>query len=168
VDKSVILLFVLVLALRGAAGAAVVTSPAEAAVTVVASASIGSDGTIIAQDGSRVSSVFVASDGLYELALSSATFTKPANYVANVQSVEVPAFANAVSSGAPHFLYVATWKSGKPTPEDFDLICEGDGPKPAPRKIGSPPSLPWHCLRAQPLLISMLPGARRRPLFRNS
>ena len=60
--------------MEGAAGAAVVTSPSDAAVTVVASAFIGSDGTIIAQDGSWVSSVFVASAGLYELTLNSATF----------------------------------------------------------------------------------------------
>jgi hypothetical protein len=65
--------------------------------------------------------------------LNSATFANRPNCVANVQSIEVPAFANAVNSGAPNFLYVATWKSGKPTAEDFDLICEGDGPKPAPR-----------------------------------
>jgi hypothetical protein len=38
--------------LRGAAAAAAVTSPSEAAVTVVASAFIRSDGTILAQDGS--------------------------------------------------------------------------------------------------------------------
>jgi len=115
--------------------------PLDAAVTVVASAFIGSDGAIIAQDGSWVSSVFVASDGLYELTLNSATFANRPNCVANVQSIEVPAFANAVSSGAPNFLYLATWKSGTPTSENFDLICEGDGPKPAPR-IGKPPSSP--------------------------
>jgi hypothetical protein len=46
-----------------------------------------------------------------------------------------------VSSGAPNFLYVATWQSGTPTPENFDLICVGDGPKPAPR-IGKPLPLP--------------------------
>jgi hypothetical protein len=133
VNKTVILLLVLVLALRGAAAAAVVTSPSDAAVTVVASASIGSDGTIVAQDGSWVSSVFEAADGLYELTLNSATFTKPPNCVANVQTVGVPAYANVVPSAAPDFLYVWTWKKGIQTPEPFDLICEGDGPKPAPR-----------------------------------
>jgi hypothetical protein len=51
VNKTVIPLLGLVLALPGAAAAAVVTSPSDAAVTVVASAFIGSDGTIIAQDG---------------------------------------------------------------------------------------------------------------------
>ena len=132
-NRTVVFVLGLVLALSGAATAAVVTSPSDAAVTVVASAFIGSDGTIIAQDGSWVSSVFVAGVGLYELTLNSATFTNRPNCVANVQSVEVPAFANAVSSGAPDFLYVATWKSKTPTPENFDLICEGDGPKPAPR-----------------------------------
>jgi hypothetical protein len=60
VNKTVIPLLGLVLALPGAAAAAVVTSPSDAAVTVVASAFIGSDGTIIAQDGTWVSSVFVA------------------------------------------------------------------------------------------------------------
>jgi hypothetical protein len=141
VNKTVTLLLGLVVVLRGAAVAAVVTSPSDAAVTVVASAFIGSDGTIIAQDGSWVSSVFVAADGLYELTLNSTTFANRPNCVANVQSVEVPAFANAVSSGAPNFLYVATWQKETPTPENFDLICEGDGPKPAPR-IGKAPPLP--------------------------
>ena len=131
-NKTVILLLGLVLALRGAAAAAVVTSPSDAAVSVVASASIGSDGTILAQDGSRVSSVFEAADGLYELMLNSATFTKPPNCVANVEPVGVPAYANLVPSAAPDFLYVWTWKKGIQTPEPFDLICEGDGPKPAP------------------------------------
>ena len=119
--------------MSGAATAAVVTSPSDAAVTVVASAFIGSDGTIIAQDGSWVSSVFEASDGFYELTLNSATFANRPNCVANVQNVEVPAFANAVSTGASNFLYVVTWHAGTQTPENFDLICEGDGPKPAPR-----------------------------------
>jgi hypothetical protein len=141
VNKTVIPLLGLVLALPSAAAAAVVTSPSDAAVTVVASAFIGSDGTIIAQDGSWVSSVFEATDGLYELTLNSTTFVNRPNCVANVQSIEVPAFANAVSSGAPNFLYVATWQSGTPTPENFDLICVGDGPKPAPR-IGKPLPLP--------------------------
>jgi hypothetical protein len=108
---------------------------------VVASAFIGSEGTIIAQDGSLVYSVFEVTDGLYELTLNSTTFVNRPNCVANVQSFEVPAFANAVSSGAPNFLYVATWQSGTPTPANFDLICVGDGPKPAPR-IGKPLPLP--------------------------
>jgi hypothetical protein len=77
VNKTVILRLGLVLALRGAAAAAVVTSPSDAAVTVVASAFIGSDGTLIAQDGSWIRSVFVASDGLYELTLNSATLRQP-------------------------------------------------------------------------------------------
>jgi hypothetical protein len=139
--NKIVMVLGLVMALRGAAGAAVVTSPSDAAVTVVASAFIAPDGTVLAQDGNWVSSVFVASDGLYELTLNSATFANRPNCVANVQSIEVPAFANAVSSGAPNFLYVATWQSGSPTPEYFDLICEGDGPKPAPR-IGRLPPLP--------------------------
>jgi hypothetical protein len=133
VNKTVILLLVLVLALRGAAAAAVVTSPSDAAVTVVASASIGSDGTIVAQDGSWVSSVFEAAGGLYELTLNSATFAKAPNCVANVQTAGVPAYANVLVSGDLDFLYVWTWKKGIQTPEPFDLICEGDGPKPAPR-----------------------------------
>jgi hypothetical protein len=139
--NKIVMLLGLLLALQGPAVAAVVTSPSDAAVTVVASAFIGSDGTIIAQDGSWVSSVFVAPDGLYELTLNSATFANRPNCVANVQSIELPAFANAVSTGAPNFLYVATWQSGNPTPENFDLICEGDGPKPGPR-IGKPLPFP--------------------------
>jgi hypothetical protein len=134
VNKTAILLLGLVLAMRGAAAAAaVVTSPSDAAVIVVASASIGSDGTIVAQDGSWVSSVFEAADGLYELTLNSATFTKAPNCVANVQTAGVPAYANVLVSGDLDFLYVWTWKKGIQTPEPFDLICEGDGPKPVPR-----------------------------------
>src|SRR5262249_32849206 len=90
-----------------------------AALTVVASAFIAADGTIIAQDGSWVSSVFVASDGLYELILNSSIFANRPNGVANLQSIGVPAFANAVSSGAPNFLYGATWKSGNPPPRSL-------------------------------------------------
>lgn len=52
-NKTVTLLLGLVLALRGAAAAAVVTSPSGTAVTVVASAFIAAEGTIVAQDGSR-------------------------------------------------------------------------------------------------------------------
>jgi hypothetical protein len=89
VNRTVIPLLGLILVLPSAAVAAVVTSPSDAAVTVVASAFIGSDGTIIAQDGSWVSSVFVATDGLYELTLNSTTFVNRPNCVANVQSIEV-------------------------------------------------------------------------------
>ena len=63
-NKTVTLVFGLVLALRGAAGAAVVTSPSDAAVTVLASAFISSDGTVVAQDGAgsvRSSSPVMAS-----------------------------------------------------------------------------------------------------------
>ncbi|MBV8137029.1 MAG: hypothetical protein JO121_15550 [Deltaproteobacteria bacterium] len=81
-----------------------------------------------------VSSAFEEADGYYEVMLNATTFTKPPNCVANVQTVGIPAYANVVPSGAPDFLYVWTWKKGLPTSEPFDLICEGDGPTPAPRK----------------------------------
>jgi hypothetical protein len=64
VNRTVIPLLGLILALPSAVVAAVVTSPSDAAVTVVASAFVGSDGTMIAQDGSWVSSVFVATGPL--------------------------------------------------------------------------------------------------------
>ena len=135
--SKMVMVLGLFLALRGAAAAAVVTSPSDAAVTVVASASIGSDRTILAHDGNWVSSAFAAADGLYELTLNSATFASGPNCVANVQTAAIPAHANVVTSGAPDFLYVWTWKKGIQTPEPLDLICGGDGPKPAPC-IGTP------------------------------
>jgi hypothetical protein len=116
VNKPVILLLGLVLALRGAAAAAVVTSPSDAAFTVVASAFIGSDGTIMAQDDSWVSSVFVASDGLYELTLNSATFTKPPNCVANVRSVEGSRFRQRGELRRFEFPVRGDLEVGKPDP----------------------------------------------------